>query len=199
MSGAKFTPAPGLDALVARMIVRDVQDVVRETESEAKRQAPDTKTWITRRDAFVRRTHRAVDGKEIPENLRFKLTAYEWDLQHPGAIPVATRNRGGHSTTDSALGAGSSYLREPRDPSQGHYVQIVHCRCELARTPNGVAKWVSSTVAKAVGTKVSGVVYAEHELIIPTEYGDVYPGGMIAPPTLFMHRTVGIMAARLRA
>jgi len=198
MSGAKFTAVKGLDQLVARMIVDDVQKIVVATEAEAKIQAPGTKRWMTRGDSIVRRTHRSVHGEEIPENLRFELKAYEWDVEHApatGGIPVEL-NRGGHRFRDAPLAGSNVYLKEPRDSSPGHYIQIVHCRCYLEVDPEGVAKWVSSSPAKARGTKVTGVVYAKHKLIHEAEYGDVYPGGVVAEGTYFMHRTVGIMASR---
>ena len=201
MSGAKFTAVPGLDQLVAKMIVDNVQAVVRATEEEAKIQAPPTKKWMSRGDSIVRRTHRKVHGKEIPSNLLFELDAYQWDVEHPGhagAIPAAF-NPKGSNWRDSPLAGSSVYLREPRDPTPGHYVQIIHCRCYLEVDPNGVAKWVGSTKARASGTKVSGTVYAKHELIMGAEYGDVYPGPVVAEGTYFMHKTVGAMKARLGA
>jgi hypothetical protein len=197
MSGPTFTPRKDLDQLVARMIVPNVQKVVLETEREAKRQAGPTKKWMTRGDAYVRRTHVAVHGEEIPDNLRFELKAYQWDVEHPGAVPVSLNTSGGHDMRDSPLAGSKVYLLEPRDSSPGHYVQIVHCRCYLEIDPNGVAKWVSSTPAKATGTTVRGVVYAKHKHVMGAEYGDVYPGGFLSPGTYFMHRTVGIMKARL--
>jgi hypothetical protein len=85
----------------------------------------------------------------------------------------------------------------PRDTTPGHYVNVVHCRCKLEVAPNGMARFVGSTPAKAVGTTVSGKVYAKGKYVIPAEYGDVYPGGFIAEGTYWMHGVVGTMKARL--
>ena len=199
MSGAKFKPVKGLDQLIAKMIVDNVQDVVVATERQAKELAPPTKTWTSLGDSFVRKTHRAAHGDEVPENLRFTLDAYSWDIKHPGAVPVQKANKGGHSLKDSATAPGfSSYMLEPRDHTQGHYVQSIHCRCFLVLDPEGVARMVSSQRAKAVGTKVSGLVYAEGKHVIGAEYGEVYPDPNLPPAegTYFMHRTVAAMGAR---
>lgn len=197
MSGAEFHPVDNLDQLIAQMIEDNVATFVRDTEAEAKRQAPPTKTWRTARDAHVRRTHRGMDGEELPSNLRFKVQAYQWDIEHPGAMPVERNTSGGHQARDAPIAPGQfSYMIEPRDHSVGHLVQIVSCRCRIVLDPQGVAKMVGSTGVTRVGTKVSGTVYAEGEHVIEAEYGDVYPGGFVAEGTFFMRKTVVAMGNR---
>lgn len=194
---AKFHPVDGLDQIVARMIADNVQAFVDATEAEAKRQAPPTKKWVTSRDAYVRRTHVAMDGVELPDNLRFQVQAYEWDIKHPGAMPVERNMKGGHQARDAPIAPGQfSYMREPRDHTPGHLVQIVSCRCRLQVDPEGVAKLVKQERVTVTGTKVKGTVYAAGEHVIAAEYGDEYPGGFISPGTWFMHRTVTAMGNR---
>ena len=193
----EFKPVPNLDQLIAKMIEGEVARVVRETEAEAKRQAPPTKEWRTAMDAHVRRTHRAMNGEVLPENLRFKVQAYEWDIEHPGAMPVERNMKGGHQSRDAPIAPGAfSYMREPRDHSAGHLVQIVSCRCQIILDPEGVAKMVGSTAVTVRGTKVSGTVYADGKDVIAAEYGDEYPGGFVAEGTFFMHKTVVAMGNR---
>ena len=197
MSGAKFHPVDNLDQLVARMIVDNVQDVVQATEAEAKRQAPPTKKWVTAMDVFVRRTHRAMHGEEIPSNLRFKVQAYQWDVDNPDRIPVDRNLKGGHQMRDAEVATGQFvYMAEPRDHATGAYVNNVACRCQTVIDPDGVAKMVGHSRAKASGTKVSGTVYAEGKHVHPAEYGDEYPGGFVAEGTMFMHKTVVAMGNR---
>lgn len=201
MSPAEFHARDDLEELVARMIVPEVQKIVDAVEREAKRQAPATKKWVTRADPIVRKTHRAVHGDELPENLRFKLTAYQWDIQHPGSVSSKTaHNKGGHSYRDAPTSPGAfSFMDAPRDHAPGHLVQVIHCRCILELDENGVAKMVHATRAKAIGKSVTATVYAEGEYVVPAEYGDVYPGNV--PPakgTFFMHKTVAAIGARAR-
>jgi len=198
MSGAEFHARSDLDQVVARMIVGEVRRVVNETTAEAKRQAPGTKRWRTMRDPYVRRTHRGVDGTEIPENLRFEVQAYQWDLDHPGAV-IIQQNNGGHSNGrgNSPVAPGQfSYMMEPGDTSPGHAVQVIHCRCRLERDPLGIAKMIGATEVIAEGTKVSGTVYADGKGVKGAEYGDAYPGGFVSPGTFFMRATVAAMGAR---
>lgn len=197
MSGAEFTPVPDLDQIVAKMIEDNVATIVRETEAEAKRQAPPTKTWRTAMDVYVRRTHRGMNGEVIPNNLRFKVQAYEWDVEHPGALPVERNVGGGHQFRDAPIAPGFfNYMTEPRDAAASGLVQVVSCRCRIVLDPMGVAKMVGSTAVTRSGTKVSGTVYAEGEHVIGAEYGDVYPGGLVAEGTFFMRKTVVAMGNR---
>ena len=194
---AKFTPRRNLDRMIATMIVDEVQGFVERTETEAKHNAPGTKAWETARDVFVRRTHQGMDGETLPENLRFKVQAYEWDVQHPGAQAVARNERGGHQHRDAPIAPGvSNYMSGPRDSAASGYVQVVSCRCQLVVDPDGVAKMIGHERAKASGTKVRGVVYAEGKDVIAAEYGDEYPGGWVAEGTHFMRRTVVAMGNR---
>lgn len=201
MAGAKFKVTPGLDEIVARMIRPELGRIANEAGRVAKRLAPPTKTWVTMRDARVRQPHVHADGDELPDNLRFKLTAFAWDLEHPGALPIGGETGGG---ADDGSGWGEaqtvpgrySYLRYPRDRSQGHLVQIINCRCVLEMDPEGVAKMIRVTEPIVNGTKVTATVIAEGDYVVEAEYGEVYPGDLIAEGTKFMHRMVGQMGAR---
>jgi len=192
-----FKPVDNLDQIVAKMIQGEVARIVRETEAEAKRQAPPTKTWHTAMDAHVRRTHRTMNGEVLPNNLRFKVQAYQWDVEHPGALPVERNMKGGHQSRDAPIAPGAfNYMIAPRDGAASGLVQVVSCRCRIELDPLGVAKMVGSTSVTVRGTTVSGTVYAEGEHVIGAEYGDVYPGGLIAEGTRFMRNTVIAMGNR---
>jgi hypothetical protein len=200
VSGAKFDVRDDLDEVIARMVRPHVQDVAREAEKVAKTLAPPTKKWKSVGDAYVRKTHRAVDGVEIPDNLRFELDAYQYDIDHPDAV-MAAQHKGGHDTRDRELAAGMhSFMLEPRDHTPRHSVQVVHCRCTAERDPNGVAKHVGSTEAVVSGTKASATVYADGPNMIQAEYGDEYGDGgsvqFVSPGTFFMRKTVGVMGDR---
>lgn len=197
MSKAKFTPKPGLDRMLATMCVDAVQGFVEQTEAEAKRQAPGTKAWQTARDVYVRRTHKGMDGVSMPENLRFKVQAYEWDVKHPGVAPVARNEKGGHQFRDAPIAPGvHNYMDGPRDGPASGLVQTISCRCQLVLDPDGVAKMVGHERATVSGTKVRGVVYAEGEHIMAAEYGDEYPNGFVGHGTHFMAKTVVAMGNR---
>ena len=198
---ARFTVRPDLDEVVARMVAPKVGEVARETARVAKKHAPPTKTWLSMRDNRVREPHVHADGDELPDNLRFKLTAFAWDLEHPGALPIGGET-GGDGTSkwpDAETVPGRySYLRYPRDKSQGHLVQIVNCRCVLQMDPDGVAKMISVTPVKVVGAKATATVVAQGAYVIEAERGDVYEYDLVAPPTNFMRDTVHEMVARAR-
>ena len=199
MAGAKFTPVPGLNELVAAMCVDDVDRITKKVEKVAKRLAPPTKEWVTVKDGRVRHSHAATEGKTIPSNLRFELQAFLWDVQHPNMGGVhADINRGtpggdGWSGVDAEYAAGSSYLLEPRDRTGEHFVQIVNCRCVLKIDPQGVARMVSRVRARAVGEHVKAKVVAQGPHVVGAEVGDEYPlpsGVRREDGTRFMRRTV---------
>jgi hypothetical protein len=197
----RFKARKDLDLIVAQMVKDHVTETAREAERIAKREAPPTKTWVSMRDGAVREPHWHADGDELPNNLRFKLTAFAWDLAHPGAVPIEMqRNAGvGNNWGDAPTVPGRySYLRFPRDKSQGHFVQIVNCRCTLKMDPEGVAKMISVTPATVTGTKVQAKVVAEGKYVVEAERGEVYEYDLIADGEWFMHKAVREMGARAR-
>lgn len=202
---AGFKARADLDAIVAHMVKDKVTEVARQASVIAKREAPPTKTWVSMRDGAVRMPHVHADGDELPANLRFKLTAFAWDLEHPGAVPIAVERGGagkGKKTswprTAQTVPGRYSYLRFPRDKSQGHFVQIVNCRCQLEMDPEGVAKMISVTPAVVSGTKVQAKVVAEGKYVVEAERGDVYEYDLIADGEWFMRKAVLEMGARAR-
>lgn len=198
---AKFTVRKDLDEVVARMALPKVREVANEAGRVAKRNAPPTKKWLSMRDGKVREPHVHADGDELPDNLRFKLTAFAWDLEHPGALPIEIE-RGGSGNSrwpDAQTVPGRySYLKAPRDKTQGHLVQIINCRCQLVMDPQGVAKMISVTAPLIRGTKVTAKVVAQGNYVVEAEQGDVYEYDLRAEPTHFMRRTVLEMGARAR-
>ena len=199
---AKFTPITGLDEEVAvRIVAEAVGTIAREVQEEAKRRAPPTKEWVSMGDNAVRKQHRRVNSQVRPDNLRFQLTAYLWDLQHPHAIgaPVKRGTGGGWDGPDADMVEGAfSYLLAPRDQTAGAYVAIVNCRCVLLMHPDGISKLIKRTRTRVLGTKVQAVVYAQGEFMIEAEYGDVYPGDLFSPGTWFMTGAAIAVAARRR-
>lgn len=202
---AKFTPAPDLELKAARLVVDAIDHVAADVERVAKQLAPPTKKWQSVGDGAVRRQHREADGQEIPDNLRFDLTAYEWDVKHPGRIgPLQRRgNGGGWNGPDARLMPGRhTWLRFPRDPTGGAYVAIVNCRCSMLIDPDGIAKLISRDRARIEdgGRKVTALVHADGKWVVKAEVGDVYDGGrFIAPGTFYMSRAASSVAALRRA
>ena len=198
---AKFTPRPGLDELVARMIVGDVNKIIEATAATARRLAPPTKQWISVMDGRERHSHNLAHGKTIPDNLRFTLKAFQWDVEHPhlGGVRGSIRRHGdgmGYDGPTAKYSGSSSYLLKPRDRSGEHWVQVVNCRCVIKRDPLGIARMVGVDLAHAVGTRVSGMVYAEGPGVLAAEHGDEYPlpsGPRRERGTKFMARTVAKM------
>ncbi|MGL5816653.1 MAG: hypothetical protein ACRCYR_03750 [Phycicoccus sp.] len=206
MSG-KFTPRPRLDEAVARMIAPKITEAARDVVAPLARSlAPPSKTWVNSGDDRVREPHVTASGQTVAGNVRFKLTAFEWDIQHPGAAHGA-----GGATGDGSGWSGPrgrtvpgmhSYLLEPRDPTGGAFVQVVHCRCQAVMDPEGVSRTVGVRDAVAAGTKVTAYVYAEGELAMQAEHGDIYPFPVsepVADGTRFMHRAASLAANTLRA
>lgn len=197
---------PDLNEVVARMVLPSVNETAEFVADKARAFAPPTKTWRSQRDAKVREPHVHADGQVVPDNLRFQLTAYQWDLQHPGAVPVE-RARGDGSGWDGPTGqtvpGSNSWLTRPRDHTSGHLIQTLHCRCYLEVDPRGVAKMVTvkrATVPK--GTKVVAKVVAEGAGVMGAEYGEIYPFPVtepVADGTMFMHRAADAARNELRA
>lgn len=184
------------------MCVPGVAKIAHEAGRVAKRLAPPTKTWLSMGDDRVRMPHVHADGDELPDNLRFKLTAFAWDLEHPGAMGSPVKGTGAGKThwqrTAATVPGRYSYLLFPRDPSAGAYIQVVNCRCGLEVDPNGVAKMIRVQEPKVVGAKVTAKVIAEGPYVVEAERGDVYEDGLIAEGTWFMRRMVAEMGARGR-
>lgn len=198
---AGFKARKDLDEVVAHMIRPEVGRIAEEAGRVAKRHAPATKQWVSMRDGKVRDPHVHADGDTLPDNLRFKLTAFAWDLEHPGALPIEVEKGGtGNSKWPDAqtVPGRHSYLRFPRDKSQGHLVQIINCRCQLEMDPEGVARMISVTEATVVGTKVSAKVVASGDYVVQAERGDVYEYDLIAEGEWFMRKAVLEMGARAR-
>lgn len=203
---AKVTLRPDLDEVIARMITPKINEIAHEVAPQAQALAPGTKTWMSVGDDRVRDPHVRAHGQTVPENARFKLTAFEWDLQHPGASVDAPIKRGDGSGW-SGPGARTvpgvhSYLLEPRDPTGGHFVQIVNCRCSVVRNPGGIKDLIHVEEAVPKGTLVQALIVAEGEGVMEAEHGDVYPFPVATPVmkgSLFMHRAAIMAANAIRA
>ncbi|MFF9901229.1 hypothetical protein [Streptomyces longispororuber] len=174
---AKFTPAPGLEAQLARMIAPHIQRIAHQVEVEAKRLAPPTKRWVTMADDRVRPTHVAAQGQVVPGNLRFAINSMDWDRRHRG------------------LGA-KTYMREPRDQSSRAVANIKNCRCTTAVDPQGIARNITTGQPIITGKKVTVTVTARAPMVVEAEVGTVYPGNLVADGTHFMARAAAIVAAR---
>lgn len=205
---AKFKPAPDLEEKVLRLITPPVVRIAGQVEREAKALAPPTKTWISMRDGGVRRQHRRVDGDEIPDNLKFELTSFEWDVQHPGHMGPMTNRRGGTSRDgggdgDAPLVEGHhTYLRQPRDTTAGAYIAVINCRCRIESDPDGIAKLISRGAPVRRGHTLTVTVVCEGDYVRQAEYGEEYPGelgGGVVEGVHFMRRAAANVAAKTRA
>ncbi|MFI6142327.1 hypothetical protein ACIBCC_29570 [Streptomyces griseus] len=174
---AKFTPAPGLEEALARMIAPDVRRIALRVEAEARRFAPPTKTWVTVADDRVRPTHVDAQGQEVPGNLRFTLNSMTWDIKHRGVGP-------------------NTYMREPRDRSSRAIANLKNCRCTTHKDPDGIARLINTGQPVVSGKKVTVTVYAQGPLIVEAEVGTVYPGNLVADGAHFMARGAASAAAR---
>lgn len=202
MGKPTFTARKDLGAVVARMVTDELTRIAESVADDARRNAPPTKTWVSVRDGHVRDPHVKADGQEVPENARFKLNAYEWDVQHPGAHGGTIR-RGDGTGWDGpqarTVPGVYSYLNEPRDQTSGTFVQIVNCRCRIQVDQDGIARMVRVVPAVARGSRAVAYVVAEGDGVVVAEKGDVYPGPVtdpIAHGSYFMRRAA--MAARNR-
>lgn len=83
----KYRSPPGPEAAIARMIAPRVQRLTGDLANAARRNAPPTKTWVSRRDVLVRPEHREAPGQEQPDNLRCVVRSPEYDQHHYGAGP----------------------------------------------------------------------------------------------------------------
>lgn len=175
---AKFKLARGLDAKIAGLIRREVTEVARDVHREAVRLAPAVKEWTTQRDIRVRPTHVVTDRQQRPSNLRFALPSHPWDMGIGREPDSEGKPRVGPI----------SYFDHPGEQVVGAYVNWVHCRCFLEHDPQGIARKIKMRPALVTGTKVSARVWVTAPLIVEAELGDVYPGGMVAEGTFFMHR-----------
>jgi hypothetical protein len=175
-----FTPAPGLNERVARMVADRVKDLAKEVADEIKAGAPPTKRWQTQEDPLVRDTHFRVNGQEVPDNLRFEVPSMDWDREH----------RGVGKTT---------YMLAPKDETSRAVANINHCRCRADPVPDGISKHVAVTNPQQHGAKVTATVYCDAPHAHAAEYGDVYPFGNISPGTFFFGQGVAAARARLQA
>jgi hypothetical protein len=94
----RFTATPGLDQIVAQMIVPDITRITRAVADGAKEAAPAVNAWTSQGDAVTRPEHAKAHGQEKPANLRFVLDSPLYDQAHYGVGPI-------------------QMARKPRDPS----------------------------------------------------------------------------------
>ncbi|MEU6755984.1 hypothetical protein [Streptomyces sp. NPDC046685] len=174
---ARFTPAPGLEEALARMVAPHVQRIAHQVEVEAKRLAPPTKMWVTMADDHVRPTHVSAQGQEVPGNLRFSINSMAWDRRHRG------------------LGA-NTYMLAPRDQSSRAVANIKNCRCTTHKDPQGISRNINTGPPVITGKKVTVTVSARGPLVVEAEVGTVYPGNLVADGAHFMARGAAIVAAR---
>jgi hypothetical protein len=177
MADAKFTPAPGLEEALARMIAPYVQRIAHQVEIEAKRLAPPTKRWVTVGDDKVRPTHVAAQGQEVPGNLRFSINSMEWDIKHRGVGP-------------------KTYMLEPKDESSRAVANLKNCRCTTHKDPQGIARHINTGQPVVAGKKVTVTVSVTAPQVVEAEVGTVYPGNLRAEGTHFMSRAAALVAAR---
>jgi hypothetical protein len=180
---ARFTAAPGLNELVARMVADRVKDIAQEVEVEAKTLAPPTKSWRSQRDPAVRPTHDqhgGVDGQEVPANLRFDLKSMDWDIEHRGVGP-------------------RTYMLTPKDESSGAVANLENCRCTFDLDYEGISREIKTGELVQEGARVSVKVACEAHLAVAAERGEVYPMGNVSNGTFFMQGAASTVRARLAA
>lgn len=187
----KCTVVPGLDAKLAQLVARPkVNEVARQVQAQAKRNAPPVKVWNTQRDARVRPTHVEADYQARPANLRFQLRNHPWDLGIGREPDSEWKPR--------ATGP-FAYFDRPREQVYGAYLNFVHCRCYLTYDKTGLSRLIRRDPAVALGAKVTASVWIRAPLVLEAERGDVYPGGYIAEGTWFMRKAAYQVAARNRS
>lgn len=169
---ATFTPAPGIDEHVARMIASKIEQVTVAARDGVRAAAPPTKEWHDQGDALVRPWHREGDWqKNVPSNLRFP-------------VPHSPRKDVRHYP-------GVEMLRYPRDPT-AYYLQTANCRCFMSEDPQGVARTVDSRPVTITGTRVYGQVVCTHP-----RAREANDGTAEDPPTFFAQRGAADARARI--
>jgi hypothetical protein len=174
----RFIPVPGLEEMVAAMVAPEVHRIGKRVEAQAKVLAPPTKTWVTMADEKVRRTHVDTEGQEVPGNLRFEVPSMDWDRRHRG------------------LGE-KTYMKAPKDETSRAVANIKNCRCTMALDPDGIGRGINAGEPVIEGNLVRVTVVCEGNKVAQSEFGDVYPGGLIAPGAHFMARAAAAVAAEL--
>lgn len=162
----KFKPAKNLDAKVAAHIRPQVDDLAKEVERRAKDGAPGVKEWVTVGDAKVRHTHRATNGQQRPENLRFELPSTKWDMGEGRSA-----SRGGVNIVGP-----TTYFLKPRHPENESIAVVNHvnCRCHAVVDPEGLSRHMVRVPAVAEGAKVKAAVRLRAPGAIQAELGDTY-------------------------
>lgn len=141
----RFTPRPGLDAIVAERFGRPaIARVLDMLQDEAQRRAPAVRVWITQRDERVRRTHFLTDEQLVPDNLRFKLP--------------------------KADGTGHDLARHPRDPDLP-IEQRIHCRCDDPKIEHLLAESIHTSDVRVEGNRAHGQVYTDFHRAAESEHG----------------------------
>jgi hypothetical protein len=176
---AKFTPAPGLEAALARLVAPAVHRIAHQVQVEAQRLAPPTKRWVTMGDDKVRPTHVAAQGQVVPGNLRFTINSMDWDRRHRG------------------VGA-KTYMRAPRDRTSRAVANLKNCRCTTHIDPAGIARHINTSQPVVSGKKVTVTVSVQAPLVVEAEVGTVYPGNLAAEGTHFMSRAAAAAAVAAR-
>lgn len=142
---SRFEPARGLDVTIARVFgVPAVRKAVAMLETEAKRNAPPVRVWVTMRDERVRASHMDADTQTIPANLRFRL--------------------------DKASGVGIDLARSPRDPDLPIENRI-NCRCDDPSLDAPLRDSIHATDVVQTGTRVQGSVETRFPRAAESEFG----------------------------
>jgi uncharacterized protein with gpF-like domain len=154
-----FTPAKGLDALIAAKILRpQVNAVAARLLDAAQRAAPPAKVWVTLEDDRVRHTHREADGQEVPDNIPFILARPADAKQH------------GHEGHEMAM--------MPRDESLSP-ANRYNCRCVAVMLPEAIAKTMRLEHATVIGTRSTAEVSTDFQRVAESEHAE-YGGGWFA-------------------
>lgn len=180
MARAEFTAVPGLDEKVARMVAPEVERIADRLKDRVKLLAPPTKIWITTQSGVCEHCI-PLHAVEIPDNLRFEMESFEWDMQHRG------------------VGA-TTFLLYPKDESSLAYVAVAHCKCYAMEDPQGIARTVERTHTTVTGPLVQAAVYSEANKVVEAEFGTIYDGGrFVSEGTQFMQKATAQVAAEGRA
>lgn len=168
----RFTPARGLNELVARMVAPAVERIGKDVAKTAAEYAPEVKTWRTQSDILVRPWHRSADRQAVPGNLRFLLehSPRTYRQYHP---------------------PGHELLRFPRDP-EAYYLQTRDCRCYLT-WGNALAESIGRERVVVAGSRVSVDVATTFPRAVESEFGTDQD-----PPARFMGQAVRDVAVALR-